>query len=277
MSVVAPDPVARVEALLEELERLDDPARATALDAVTALLDLYGEGLGRFVDHVAAHDDDGSLAGAVAADPLVAHLLLVHGLHPVPLRDRVLGALNDVRPYLESHGGNVELLGTEDGVVRLRLEGSCSGCPSSTMTLKLAIESAIYKAAPDVDRVEADGAPQEEAPLLQIELAGPSRGWTTPKGIAFTGNGPVLRRVDGADLVFVRVDGTQYAYRAICPGCGASLAAASLNGIQLACTTCDHRYDVRGAGRCLDAPQLHLQPVPLLVGEAGEVSLAVAG
>ncbi len=76
--------------------------------------------------------------------------------------------LADVRPYLGTHGGDVELLGVSEGVAQLRLEGSCSGCPSSTVTLRMAIEEAIYKAAPDVERVEAvDGPP---APvLLQIE------------------------------------------------------------------------------------------------------------
>ena len=82
-----------------------------------------------------------------------------------------------MRPYLESHGGNVELLGVEGTVVRLRLQGSCSGCPSSAMTLKLAIEDAIHKAAPEVATVEAEGASEQaSAPasgpkLLQLEVS----------------------------------------------------------------------------------------------------------
>ena len=91
-------------------------------------------------------------------DELVAHLLLLHGLHPVPVRERVRGALDEVRPYLVAHGGGVELLGVDDGVVRLRLEGACNGCPSSALTLKLAVEEAIARAAPDVERIEAEGA-----------------------------------------------------------------------------------------------------------------------
>ena len=67
-------------------------------------------------------------------------------------------ALEEVRPYLESHGGDVELLAVEDGVVRLRMQGSCSGCPSSAMTLKLAIEDAIRKHAPEVEQIEAEDA-----------------------------------------------------------------------------------------------------------------------
>ena len=119
------------------------------------------------VGHVAERDD-GRLAAALAGDELVAHLLLLHGLHPVPLEQRVRGALDEVRPYLESHGGNVELLGIDDGVVRLRMEGSCSGCPSSAMTLKLAIEDAIQKAAPDVQDVVAEDEPRPA--LIQLEV-----------------------------------------------------------------------------------------------------------
>ena len=150
--------VARVDSLLEELETLPDPlARQTATEVVEALLDLYGEGLARLVGYV-AENDGGALAEALAGDELVAHLLLLHGLHPMPLAARVQQALDGVRPYLDSHGGDVELLGVDEGVVRLRLEGSCSGCPSSAVTLKHAIEDAIHKAAPDIERIEADGA-----------------------------------------------------------------------------------------------------------------------
>jgi Fe-S cluster biogenesis protein NfuA len=169
----ARDRVARVEALLEEVDALPDPAaRETATDLVQSLLDLYGEGLARVVAHVAARDD-GELADAFAQDELVSHLLLLHGLHPQPLQDRVRDALDEVRPYLEQHGGDVELLDVEDGVARLRLQGSCHGCPSSTATLRSAIEQAIHKTAPDIERIEAEGVvePEAEPALLQIGLS----------------------------------------------------------------------------------------------------------
>ena len=113
--------VARIDALLDEVHDVE---------LVQALVDLYGEGLARIVAY-----DPACIAG-VADDELVSHLLLLHGLHPVPLEQRVRGALDDVRPYLEQHGGDVELLGVEGGIARLRLEGSCNGCPSSTATLE---------------------------------------------------------------------------------------------------------------------------------------------
>jgi Fe-S cluster biogenesis protein NfuA len=163
--------VAHVDALLAEVESAIGAVPVdTAIELVQALLDLYGEGLARVVAHVAARDD-GALAEAFAGDELVSHLLLLHGLHPVPLEARVRSALADVRPYLDSHGGDVELLGIEEGVVRLAMRGSCDGCASSAATLKLAIEDAIQRAAPDIEEIEAEGA--VEPGLLQIEMACP--------------------------------------------------------------------------------------------------------
>src|SRR5215217_588775 len=192
--------VARVDVLLEELERAG-PAIPTdlAVELVQALLDLYGEGLSRVVAEVAGRDDAGALARALAGDELVSHLLLLHGLHPLPVEERVRGALAEVRPYLESHGGDVELLGVDDGVVRLALRGSCDGCASSTATLKLAIEDAIHKAAPDVEGIEAEGAaPPAPAPLLQLEIAESLR---TPVAAAWSHAGTLDDLGEGAPIV----------------------------------------------------------------------------
>ncbi len=160
--------VAEIELLLDRLDALPDPAaRETATETVQALLSLYGEGLRAVVERVGP-----AQARALAEDELVAHLLLLHGLHPVPVEQRVREALDGVRPYLGSHGGDVELLGVADGVAHLRLQGSCEGCPASAMTLKLAIEEAVLTAAPDVDAVEAEGVDDPaHAQLLQIECS----------------------------------------------------------------------------------------------------------
>jgi Fe-S cluster biogenesis protein NfuA len=144
--------IVRLEELLGAVE-----GDAVASEAVAALVEVYGEALRRF------------LAGAdPAADELLSHLLLVHDLHPVDVETRVTRALEEVRPYLESHGGDVELLEIADGVVRLRLQGTCNGCPSSSATLRHAIEEAIERAAPEVVAVEADGVAEPTRQLLQI-------------------------------------------------------------------------------------------------------------
>ena len=274
--------VARVERLLEELEGLPSSgARDTATEVLQALLELYGDGFARIVDVVAERDEDGSMAESLASDELVAHLLLLHGLHPVPVEQRVRAALEGVRPYLESHGGNVELLGVDAGVARLQLEGSCSGCPSSAMTLKLAIEKAIHEAAPDIDEVVADGAVAEPAPgLIQLEVIAPAASnggeWVMAGGLPDLETGaPLVKEVAGESLMFIRQDTSLYAYRPGCPCCGGSLGDGTLEKFDLTCAGCSNRYDVLRAGRCLDSPQLHLDPVPLLVDDAGLVKVAL--
>jgi Fe-S cluster biogenesis protein NfuA/nitrite reductase/ring-hydroxylating ferredoxin subunit len=273
---------AKVERLLEEMEALPDPAaREKAIELVAALLDLYGAGLERIVEEVAARDD-GELEQALVEDELVAHLLLLHGLHPVSVTQRVLDALGEVRPYLDSHGGDVELLAVEDAVVRLRLHGSCSGCPSSTMTLKLAIENAIHKSAPEIEEVIAEDEPaQGGSGLLQIEVAPALAGarvaeWTMAGGLPeLSGGGIAVKQIGGSPILFAALGGRFYAYQPGCPECGEPLEGGELRGAELTCGSCGRRYDVLRAGRCLDSPHLHLEPVPLLVGDEGLVRIAL--
>jgi Fe-S cluster biogenesis protein NfuA/nitrite reductase/ring-hydroxylating ferredoxin subunit len=275
--------IAGVEGLLDELESLADPAaRDVALEAVQAVLMLYGAGLERIVGRLGS-----ATATALVADELVEHLLLLHGLHPVGVEERVRLALDGVRPYLGSHGGDVELLGVADGVARVRMRGSCEGCPASAMTLKLAIEDAVLKAAPDVERVEAEenGAGASASPLLQIEVmqpAAPEAAWATAGTLSrLPAGGLLLEEIAGERILFLRLpEGTPYAYLPECPGCegsveGGSLQSAGLVGAELTCPHCGHRYDVVRAGRCVDAPELHLEPVPLLVDGDGLVRVAV--
>jgi Fe-S cluster biogenesis protein NfuA len=145
--------VARVESLLGDLDE-----RAT--EAVRALVELYGEALRRITERTQLDQ--------LVEDELITHLLLVHDLHPVDVETRVRRALEDVRPYLGSHGGDVELLAVEEGVARVRLEGTCNGCPSSAVTLRNAIEEAIMRAAPELERVDAEGAEEPQPALVQI-------------------------------------------------------------------------------------------------------------
>ena len=273
--------VARMETLLEEIETLPDRnARSKAAEVVGVLLDLYGEGLARMMEVVAEGEERERTFDAFAEDELVSHLLLLHGLHPLDLKTRVIMALEEVRPYLQSHGGNVELLGVKEGVARLRMQGSCSGCPSSTVTLRLAIEEAIQKTAPDLEGIEAEGVAEEPKPAPTI-VAGPTlrkkekkrpqeegASWTVVGGLPQLSSGRMLvKEVSDEPVLFLKLGDDFYAYRRLCPGCGESLEGSGLDEAVLTCSGCSRRYDVRRAGRCLDDPQLHLEPIPLLVDE----------
>ncbi len=156
---------ARIETLIQEVATFHDPhTRATVEELVQALLNMYGEGLERLLELTVETEASGlALIDTFASDELLSSLFLLHGLHPIDIETRVLEALDEVRPYLKSHGGNVELVKIEDGKAYLRLDGSCNGCSSSTMTLKSTIEEAINKAAPDLNGLEVEGVAEPPA------------------------------------------------------------------------------------------------------------------
>jgi Fe-S cluster biogenesis protein NfuA len=157
----------RIEALVHEIEAVADPRiQSRAVELVSLLMELHGAGIARMLELLS--DVRATAASApqqFAADPLVSSLLLLYGLHPTDLETRVHQALDKVRPLLKSHGGNVELIGIDDGVVRLQLQGSCHGCPSSTQTLHGAIEAAIYEFAPDIAELKVEGVAVASPPI----------------------------------------------------------------------------------------------------------------
>jgi Fe-S cluster biogenesis protein NfuA len=161
---------AHIAALLDRLAGTGPEAAATGEALVRALLGLYGAGLDRILTALQHAAPEALLT--LAEDPLVAGLLALHDLHPRTVRQRVEAALEGVRPYLASHGGDVSVLSVEDGVVRLRLEGTCNGCGSSQATLEHAVEGAVAAAAPEVEHIEVEGVatpPDPHDGLIPLE------------------------------------------------------------------------------------------------------------
>src|ERR1700721_2860338 len=127
----------RVEKLAARLQSAGDPEiRATALDLVQSVVELHGAALQRLVDSLTRTPAGQQILSEALENDLISSMLLLHNLHPDDLETRVLRGIEKVRPYLKSHGGDVELTSTLDGIVRLRLHGSCGSCPSSSITLK---------------------------------------------------------------------------------------------------------------------------------------------
>ena len=279
---------ARVEELLGILasEGGEETARA-AEELVRLLLGLYGDGLSHIMAALRAEGPAGAvILDRLLEDPLVESLVLLHDLHPLDVDQRIQRALDQVRPYLGSHAGGVTYLGvTQEGVAQLRLEGSCDGCPSSTVTVQLAIKGAIEDAAPEVTEVVVEGvtAPPAQPALLQIGQRPPDAGgrdevpaagggdarWVTIPGLGPPSSRPVIAEAAGTRVLLCSVRGTLYAYRDACAGCGMSLAEGTLTLGELACPGCQAQYDVRSAGRGLADPAVHLDPLPLLSDSQG--------
>jgi Fe-S cluster biogenesis protein NfuA/nitrite reductase/ring-hydroxylating ferredoxin subunit len=266
--------IARVQELTGRLEDLDDAAcRGLAEELTAAVVQMYGAGLERIVELADAGTRD-----EMAKDNLVGGLLMIHDLYPVPVEERVMQALDTVRPYMESHGGNVELLGIEDGVAKLRLEGSCKSCRASASTLELAVRQALEAAAPDLDGMDVEGVFEEAEPQatgfslpvvqgnggasLPLVQANGTPSWHTlsidaPEALVATD-------VAGVALVIANVEGTLLAYRNTCADCGGALDGGALEAGALGCPSCGRSYFLPQAGRSMDDDHLQLQPIPLL-------------
>ncbi len=286
----------RIEWLTAELEALPDPrARSVAEELLSAVLELHGEGLERVLELV----DEAGPAGApireaLVDDGVVASLLLIHDLYPVSLQERVAEALASVAPYMESHGGGVELLSLQDGVARLQLHGSCDGCAASSATLELAIKKALMETAPDLAGLEVEGAVEppsanggvsgtplpiasQPARLSPAAAAAPASGggaaamppvsgWLEVDGL---GHLPIGAQAavpaGGIELLVANVNDTLLAYLNSCAACESPLQGGALEDGILACPSCSARFDLPRAGRSVgDDSQLQLAPVPLL-------------
>lgn len=175
----------RLERILEELRTLEPTARQRAEEAVRLVTDLYGAGLSNVMG-IVVDGGDAALLDKVVSDQLVGNLLVLHGLHPFDLPARIGLALDKVRPYFASHGGDVEFLDVdaEAGVVTIRLLGSCDGCPSSSVTLKMAVEDAVHEAAPEVAHIVVDGWVEPEAPPLPVVPPTPVELRAKPVGVS---------------------------------------------------------------------------------------------
>src|ERR1700689_2977186 len=153
----------RIEQALDELHATADPRTLNLAEELLRLVtELYGAGFARAMELVREHAP--GLMPALVDDDLVASLLLVQGLHPDSLDSRV-------EPFLAQHGGDVELLGIDDelGAVKLRLLGSCDGCPSSASTLQGAVEVAIVAAARKIVRIVVE-EPTPAAVRIPVSL-----------------------------------------------------------------------------------------------------------
>ena len=279
---------ARVEELLDGLRAGPPSAALAAEELVGLLVGLYGGGLAAIVELLREQGEAGTaVLAAMADDPRIEGLLLLHDLHPLDVDARIQQALDRVRPYLGSHAGGVQYLGVAGGVARLRLEGSCDGCPSSTVTVELAIRGAVEDAAPEVTQVVVEGvAAAPEPGLLQIgrrpadaPTAGPpggggpagdsAGGWILLPDIGPPSSRPVSAAAGGTAVLVCSVRGTLYAYLDACAACGSSMAQGELAREELTCPACGAVYNVRLAGKGTVDPALHLDPLPLLADSQG--------
>ena len=277
----------RIQTLLDSCAAGGTAAYDRAQQLVREVVGLYGAGLERIVRMAGDPGPERGLVERLATDDLVASLLLVHGLHPHDVHRRVSDALDRVRPYLGSHGGDVDLLAVVGGdVVRLAFKGSCKSCPSSAVTLELAVQDAVRAAAPEISSIEVVTAEATTSPANVIPAEslltrlhsnghGPTAWHPAPELAELTSGEVAGFVIDGVTVLACRVGDQTFAYRDHCPVCDGSLAGSQLHGRMLRCAGCGTDFDVVGAGAAATGGSArHLDPIPLLTRD-GLLSVAL--
>lgn len=272
--------------LIEQIQQFPNPnMQALLAECMEAVLSLHSSGLERIFELIEKTDGTAKEAKKqLLDDDFVKGMLIMHGLHPDDLETRLYRALDKVKPYMDSHGGSVKVLSLENGVAKLKLEGSCDGCPSSVSTLELGIKEAIEEECPDLMGLEVEGlADNPLAREIQKNNASAKSGasskngesaWRVVEGAGNLSNGEKKPLKIGAiSLMMCKVNDQLYAYHNECPGCGMPFNSGTLNEGLLKCKL-GHDFEVQKAGRCPDDPDIHLKPFPLLE-ENGKVKIAV--
>jgi len=273
--------IKELETLIGTLERDEDERALLLLQLVDAI-----------------HRPAIELIQAGEPDHPIAHAVLaMYDLAPVEEGILVEEVLDDVRPYIESHGGDLELLEVDDGVVHVRLSGSCSGCAASAITLKRGVEEALRERYEPFKELvahepEGDDAAEEEQngggpQLLQIEGLKPATRKLRRPVFEDAGMLEDLApdemkavEVDGASILIVNIAGEPYAFKNFCPldDRRLPLEGGRLTGNVLVCPWHNCGYDARSGKRAdseTDQPDLVVVPIALRDGKL-QVAVNVA-
>jgi hypothetical protein len=161
----------RIEELVAQIERCGDgDAEEAAREMVRTLLDLHAAGLSRILQWLTQGGAAGrAVLDGLCRDEVVSPLLLLHGLHPVALEERLRRGLAKLRPRLHAQAAEVELLAVNESVARLRLRVDAECDTAARASLKTTIEEALFDAAPDaeliIEEVEAEATVGQVANL----------------------------------------------------------------------------------------------------------------
>lgn len=157
--------IQRIGGLVQEVESIADPAiRAATKDLVQSLMDLHGAAFERALEIIAESGEPGmNIIDRLGRDSLVSGVLILYGLHPEDLESRVVKAVDRVRQQLRKQGCEVELLGVNDGAIRIRVETGSHTCGSTAKTVQGTLEAALYDAAPDLTSLVIEGLEEKPA------------------------------------------------------------------------------------------------------------------
>lgn len=260
---------------LERLENLEDEPTRTEVFALLEGVDLlHRQALGRLLGLVADLGGQ-TLIEQVAEDPVVRALLEMYDLPEPDERTQVERALQTVYPYMESHGGKLDVLGVEQGRVRVCLSGSCGSCPGSAGTLRRVVEEALRERFPGFrELVAEEPAPTRKQPLQVGRLPLRRPRWVAMGRMQDLAPGGMRAEwPEGQSVLLARLGSEVYAYRDGCPpGSPLTLQHGRLEGETLVCPWHGCQYDIRSGKRQDGAGRLQVLPVAV---QDGKIMVAI--
>lgn len=264
----------RVDKALAKVNEIkDDDAQMHALGLKTAIEDFHKFALTTIVKKLKADDRGKELLFELVDEPSVLAVLQLHGIVKPNITARIQQVLDHVRPYMQSHGGDVEFAGVENDTVFVRLSGACNGCSQSAVTLREGVEDAILSNIPQIRAVEV--LPNEPSPsLIQIESlsASKTKGWIETLAVEDVPVGKMkCFRNEEQNILIVNLDNRLSAFRNECSHQGLPLDGGMLEADErmLICPWHGFKFDA-GSGECLTAPAAQLESFPLRV-ENGKI------
>ncbi len=265
----------RVDEARTAVDELDPDAADAAVGLQEAIEAFHRPALVEIVRTLRDDPRGKELLFALVDDPGVRAVLTLHGIIRADPITRANQALAAVRPYLQSHGGDVEIVRIEGATAYVRMQGSCNGCSMTAVTLKEGVEEALVAGVDEVERVEAlDDEPTTAfIPVGSVgRRAGADSGWVRGPAVSDLAEGAIhrvdLEAGDGTPESFVvtNVDQTLAVFRNACVHQGLSLDGGLIDDGILVCPWHGFRFDAT-SGECVSAPGAQLEPLPSRVDD----------
>jgi Fe-S cluster biogenesis protein NfuA/nitrite reductase/ring-hydroxylating ferredoxin subunit len=269
----------RVDRAIAEVRSLDNAAQVKAIAMKSAIEEFHKLGLSKIVRRLKADPRGKELLFELIEDPAVLALFSMHNLVRADLRTRVVRVIEMVRPYMQSHEGDVELVDVTADTVFVRLKGSCNGCSMSSVTLRQGVEEALHQNVPEIKKIEV--VPDEPASqLVPVEvLLGSSEelpGWITgPLASEVPEAQPFRIDFDGGSVLVVKFRSQLQSFKNECAHLGLPLDGATVNPEtgMLTCNWHGFRFNCQ-SGECITAPEAQLEALPLRV-DRGRIKVRV--
>lgn len=255
---------ANVDAAAASISELDAGAQSAARSLAEAVEAFHRPGLVHIVQTLKSDPRGKELLFDLVDEPSVRALFAMHGIIKADPMTRANQALLAVRPYLQSHGGDVDLVKIEDGAAFVRLQGSCNGCSMSAVTLREGVEEALVQ-LDEIDRIEVL-EDQPTTAFIPLESVGrkpkADTGWVPGPSLGEIGGNPMLRFDVGDDsFIITNVDNRIAAFRNACIHQGLSLDGGMIEDGVLRCPWHGFTFDA-SSGECLSSPGAQLVQIP---------------